>query len=91
MMFSLIIYVFALLSLLGIVLSFILAYRTSKSQHILALLLFFIAVFFLELTITYSLLRNYLGLSSHDITWAWTRAILLFSSTMFLLYTTWKK
>ena len=89
-MISAVIYSLSVLVMLFVVASYWIAFKMKPSLSILALALFFTVVFIINVTIAYQLWCFQLGLETHT-TGTILRSFLLLSSSIFLLYTTWKK
>lgn len=88
---ALLFYSLTVLTVGGVVLSYAIAYKLTKSMSILSLLLFFIAVFSVVLVITVNIGREILDMSKGVLPFIEIRSAFFFLTSVFLFYTTWKK
>ena len=70
--------------------SWITAYRMKRSIPVLSFAIFFTVVATLTFVISFDLLRLCLGMYKTAVPFLWLRSILMFGSSIFLLYGTWK-
>ena len=89
-MISAVLYSLSVFVMLFILASYFIALKMKYSLSILSLALFFTVVFIINVTISYQLWCFQLGYGTHT-TGTILRSFLLLSSSIFLLYTTWKK
>jgi len=89
-MISAILYSLSVFVMLFVIVSYLIALKMKYSLSILSLALFFTVVFIINVTIAYQLWCFQLGYETFT-TGTILRSCLLLSSSIFLLYTTWKK
>lgn len=83
-------YSLTLLALGGVVLSYGIAYRLTKSLSVLSLLLFFIAIFMVVVVIVCDMAQAVMGFRPHKLPFMELRGLYFFLTTAFLFYTTWR-
>ena len=76
--------------LLGIALSYWIAWSMQRSISVFSLLIYFIVTFVLNAVISVSCWADYLDLSM-PVPFRGLRAVVIFGAVLFLFYTTWRK
>jgi len=86
-----IIYTLATMLVGGLVTSYAVAFNLKPTKHILALTLFFLVIFIISSIITVNIWSVFVIGEVYLVPYRCIRGLLLFLSSGFLLYTTWKK
>lgn len=88
---ALVFYTISVFALLGVILSYGLAVKITKSLSVLSLLVFFIAVFILLLVVVSDLFKMLYDMPKMVTVGIHFRSLFLAVASIFLLYTTWRK